>query len=62
VEQEITVDNWVEALEKFLYPEHDQLTATVREHLSIEGQSAMRTLRDQLPRMTVHTVEEEDDD
>lgn len=49
MEPEITEVNWVEELEKFLNPEQEPLAATMREHLSIEGQSAMRTLRDMAP-------------
>ena len=59
--EEITTENWVKKLEEFLNPPMDGLSASMREHLSTEGQSAMRTLRDTLPvhhRMTVGTVEE----
>ena len=59
--EEITEENWVEKLEGFLLPNVDPLSASVREHLSIEGQSALRSMRDELPRYvpTVCTVEEE---
>ena len=59
--EEIREDNWVEKLEEFLNQPLGTLAAPVREHLSLEGQSAMRTLRDSLPpyRFTVRTVEEE---
>ena len=58
--EEITEDNWVQALEGFLLPVVDPLSASMREHLSIEGQSAMRTMREMLPCyvVTVPTVEE----
>lgn len=60
--EEITTDNWVVKLEEFLNPTQAPLTCSVREHLSIEGQSAMRTMRDQLPQSsaTVATVEEKE--
>lgn len=59
--EEVTTDNWVEKLAEFLNPEQAPLSCSVREHMSIEGQSAMRSLRDQLPAfsVTVATVEEE---
>ncbi len=59
--EEITAENWVEKLEEYLNPTMDQLTATMREHLSLEGQSAMLTLRNRLPQyqLTVRTEEEE---
>ena len=45
---EIDTSNWTEVLDDF-DPQQGPLTATVREHLSIEGQSAMRRLRDHMP-------------
>ena len=58
--EEITAENWVEVLEEYLNSEQEALTASVREHLSIEGQSILRALRDELPRYTptVPTVQE----
>ena len=58
--EEITEDNWVQVLDEYLNPEQEALAASVREHLSIEGQSIMRTMRETLPRyvVTVPTVEE----
>lgn len=47
--EEIDEGNWVKALEEFLNPTQEPLASTMREHLSIEGQSAMRTYRDRLP-------------
>ena len=59
--EEITAENWVDVLVEYLSPEQEMLTASVREHLSIEGQSILRSMRDELPRYvpTVCTVEEE---
>lgn len=58
---EVTVENWVEKLEELLGMDHyDPLSASMREHLSIEGQSAMRSMREVLPPyvVTVPTVRE----
>jgi hypothetical protein len=56
--QEITEENWSEKLD-----DYDRgsgpLVATVREHLSIEGQCAMRTLRDMLPKYLPPQLDQE---
>lgn len=59
--EEITTENWVGKLVEYLNPVQAPLTSCVREQLSIEGQSSLRTMRDRLPdyRVTVATVEEE---
>jgi hypothetical protein len=56
---EINASNWSEILDEYLEPTQQHLTASVREHLSIEGQSAMRAIREAAPVLTVRTVEEE---
>lgn len=54
--EEVTVENWVEKLEELLGLDHyDPLSSSMREHLSIEGQSAIRALKDRLP-ISVRTV------
>ena len=40
----------------FIDSEPHTLTASMREHLSIEGQAAMRKYRDNLPDFSFHTV------
>lgn len=42
--------DWVEMLDEYLDLQDEPLTATVSQHLSIEGQRAMRAYRDGLPR------------
>lgn len=59
--QEITVERLVEKLDEILGMTHDDpLSCSMREHLSIEGQSAISSMRERLPlyHQTVRTVEE----
>jgi len=57
--EDVTKENWVAKLEEILGMTHDDpLSVSMREHLSIEGQSALRTMRERLP-PSVRTVEEE---
>jgi len=56
--EEITTENWVEALADFLKPKPEPLTISIREALDQQTQLNLREMRDRAPAFTMREPEE----